>query len=319
MIEVVGLTKYYGNKPGVRDVSFTIARGETIGLLGPNGAGKTTILKMLAGHMLPSSGSITIDGIDAIDRPKDVAKLIGFLPEIPPLYVEMDVYGYLDFVGKIKGIKNSELAAHLKKIMDLTAITSVKERLIRNLSKGYRQRVGLAHALVGFPPVLILDEPTVGLDPKQITEVRSLIEALSREHTILLSSHILSEVKATCKRIMIVNNGRVVLEDTVENLEEGGASFSLRVRGEPDRTIELLRNISGVTGVEPADHDYNGNGQYYRFLVTGTSGPALREKIFLRFAAENMPIVEMRTIGNTLEEVFLESTSSQTKVLPKEQ
>jgi ABC-2 type transport system ATP-binding protein len=319
MIEVVGLTKYYGNKPGVRDVSFTIARGETIGLLGPNGAGKTTILKMLAGHMLPSSGSITIDGIDAIDRPKDVAKLIGFLPEIPPLYVEMDVYGYLDFVGKIKGIKNSELAAHLKKIMDLTAITSVKERLIRNLSKGYRQRVGLAHALVGFPPVLILDEPTVGLDPKQITEVRSLIEALSREHTILLSSHILSEVKATCKRIMIVNNGRIVLEDTVENLEEGGASFSIRVRGEPDRTIELLRSISGVTGVEPTDHDHNGSGQYYRFLVTGTSGPALREKIFLRFAAENMPIVEMRTIGNTLEEVFLESTSSQTKVLPKEQ
>jgi len=317
MIEVKALTKYYGDKPGVCDISFTINKGETVGLLGPNGAGKTTIMKMLAGHMLPSAGTIEIDGIDAIENPKEAARHIGFMPEIPPLYTEMDVYGYLEFVSEIRGVKNKDRADHLSKVMDLTSITQVKNRLIKNLSKGYRQRVGLAHALIGFPDVLILDEPTVGLDPKQITEVRKLIEDLGRDHTILLSSHILSEIKVTCKRIIIVSNGRIVLEDTVKNLEEGGSNFSIKVKGNAEKVESILITTDGVKKVTLVTESNAEPGRYSHFLVEGQVGNALREKIFSKFAEQNMPIVELRTIGNSLEEVFLEHTSQPTDVVQK--
>jgi ABC-2 type transport system ATP-binding protein len=310
MIEVTGLTKFYGDKPGVKNVSFRIEKGETVGLLGPNGAGKTTIMKMLACHMLPSRGSITIDGINAIESPKEATRCIGFMPEIPPLYPDMEVYSYLAFIADIKGIATKKRAAHLNEIMELTAIVDVKRRLIKNLSKGYRQRVGLAHALVGFPDVLILDEPTVGLDPRQINEVRKLIERLARDHTIILSSHILPEIKETCKRIIILSGGSIVLQDTIEKLEQGSKSFSIRVKGKQDQVSSLLSKMPGVSGVEPVDGHESENG-YCRFIVRGNEGMALRELIFRRLAAADMPIVELRSLGNTLEEVFIELTSQQ--------
>ena len=309
MIEVQGLTRYYGDKPGVLDVSFSIASGEAVGLLGPNGAGKTTILKMLASQMLPSAGSISIEGIDAIAKPRESARLIGFLPEIPPLYPDMEVHGYLEFFAEIKGVPAKGRAAHLDKIMEMTAIGHVKGRLIRNLSKGYRQRVGLAQALLGFPPVLILDEPTVGLDPKQIAEVRNLIEGLARDHTIILSSHILPEVKMICKRVLIINGGRLILEDSVENLEQGGRTFTLRVKGPAAQVAQLLSATPDVSEVVPVDSPAAEIAGYCRFMVTAKVGNTVREEIFRRLAAENLPIVELRTMGNTLEEIFLEVTA----------
>jgi len=308
MIEVKELSKYYGDKPGVMNVNFSIDSGEAVGLLGPNGAGKTTILKMLASQMLPSAGSITIEGIDAIINPKESARCIGFLPEIPPLYPDMDVNSYLQFFAEIKGIESKGRAAHLNEIMEMTSIVDVKGRLIKNLSKGYRQRVGLAQALIGFPPVLILDEPTVGLDPKQITEVRSLIKKLAQEHTVILSSHILSEVKMICSRILIVNGGRLILQDRVENLEKSGRSFTIRVKGGRRQVKKILSAVPGVREVTPADDPAGESAGYCRFLVIGEAGDALREAIFRKLASENLPIVELHTMGNSLEDIFLEVT-----------
>jgi len=307
MIEVTGLTKFYGDKIGIKDVSFSISKGETVGLLGPNGAGKTTIMKMLAGHMLPTSGSISIDGIDVVDDPKKALRNIGFMPEIPPLYTEMDVVSYLNFIADIKGIKPKVRTSHIAEIMELTAITDVKGRLIKNLSKGYRQRVGLAHALVGFPSVLILDEPTVGLDPKQITEVRKLIENLSRDHTVILSSHILSEIKMICKRVIIISSGRIVLEEEVANLEEGGKNFIIRVRGKLDVASAILKNIPGLE-IQSSEEQSNDSQNYCRFMLVGESGVAIREEVFNALAKAKLPIVEMRTIGNSLEDIFLDIT-----------
>jgi ABC-2 type transport system ATP-binding protein len=309
VIEVTELAKYYGDKPGVSGINFKIEMGEAVGLLGPNGAGKTTIMKMLAGHMLPTAGTITIDGIDAVENPKEAFHHIGFMPEIPPLYPEMDVFNFLAFIAEVKGVSAKERASHVAEIMDLAAIGHVKSRLIKNLSKGYRQRVGLAQALVGSPDVLILDEPTVGLDPKQIAEVRKLIEGLSRDHTIILSSHILPEITMICKRVIIVRNGRIVLQDTVENLEEGGQSFSIRVKGGADKVGKLLASMPGVTSVKPLNNNSAKPNGYCRFEVNGQVGTALREQIFRCLAEQDMPIVELRTLGNTLEDVFLEITA----------
>jgi ABC-2 type transport system ATP-binding protein len=261
---------------------------------------------MLASQMLPSAGSITIEGIDAITNPKESARCIGFLPEIPPLYPDMDVNSYLQFFAEIKGVPSKGRAAHIGEIMEMTSVSDVRGRLIKNLSKGYRQRVGLAQALIGFPPVLILDEPTVGLDPKQITEVRNLIKKLAAEHTVILSSHILSEIKMICKRILIVNGGRLILQDSVENLEKSGRSFHIRVKGGRRQVKKILSAVPGVSevkAVEGAESD-----GYCRFLVVGKAGNAVRETIFRQLAAENLPIVELYTIGNSLEEIFLEAT-----------
>lgn len=309
MIEVSGLTKFYGDKLGINDVSFSIKKGETVGLLGPNGAGKTTIMKMVAGHMLPTSGTITIDGVDVIDDPRLALKQLGFMPEIPPLYTEMDVYGYLSFVAEIKGIEKKERATQINEIMELVAISHVKNRLIKNLSKGYRQRVGLAHALVGFPPVLILDEPTVGLDPKQITEVRKLIEKLAHDHTIILSSHILSEIKMTCQRVIIISNGHIVFEDEVTNLEEGGKNFVIQVHGNLEETRRILKKVPGLEIVSAEEHVKNSK-KYCRFTLLGEDGVEIRELVFSELAKANLPIVEMRSIGNSLEDIFLDITKS---------
>ena len=309
MIEVKGLTKYYGDKPGVLNVSFGIESGEAVGLLGPNGAGKTTILKMLASQMLPTSGTIMVEGIDAVARPKESARRTGFLPEIPPLYPDMEVSSYLAFFAGVKGIPGKDRAAHIRQIMEMTAIDHVKGRLIKNLSKGYRQRVGLAQALIGFPPVLILDEPTVGLDPKQIAEVRDLIKGLSKDHTVILSSHILPEVMMICKRVLIISSGRLILEDSIENLEQGGKTFTIRVKGPAAEVAEVLRATPDVAEVRPVDSQPSESDGYSRFMVSGKVGNAVREEIFHRLAARDMPIMELRSVGNTLEEIFLEVTA----------
>ncbi|MBP0963121.1 MAG: ABC transporter ATP-binding protein, partial [Oscillospiraceae bacterium] len=241
MIEVKNLTKYYGSNKGVENVSFTIEKGEIVGLLGPNGAGKSTIMKMINGYFPPTSGTITVGGYDVVENPREAAACIGFLPEIPPLYVEMPVEDFLMFIAKIRGVPRAERKEHIAHVMELANITHVRDRLIKNLSKGYRQRVGLAQALVNLPEILILDEPTVGLDPKQITEVRDLIKELSKEHTVILSSHILSEVNAICEKIIIINRGQLVTVDTVEHLERGtGRSTLLRVKADPQRVQEVL-------------------------------------------------------------------------------
>ena len=307
MIEVKGLTKLYGDKIGIKDVSFSISKGETVGLLGPNGAGKTTIMKMLAGHMLPTSGSVSIDGIDVIENPKKALRNIGFMPEIPPLYTEMEVVSYLNFISDIRGVNTKERTNHIAEIMDLTAISNVKGRLIKNLSKGYRQRVGLAHALVGFPSVLILDEPTVGLDPKQITEVRKLIENLSRDHTVILSSHILSEIKMICKRVIIISSGRIVLEDEVANLEDGGKKFVIRVRGKLADARTIINKIAGLD-IQSAEEQVSNSKDYCRFILFGESGEGLREEVSIALSKAKLPIVEMRSIGNSLEDIFLDIT-----------
>lgn len=312
MITVSHLTKYYGDKLGVSDISFTIEKGEIVGLLGPNGAGKSTIMKMLTGYMAPSSGTITIDGVDVVESPAEAGRKIGFLPEIPPLYVEMAVEDYLTFMAQIRKVPRAQRKEHVAQVMELASITHVKDRLIKNLSKGYRQRVGLAQALIGFPEVLILDEPTVGLDPKQIAEVRALIEKLSEDHTIILSSHILSEIKMTCERVIIINRGQLVAADTMENLEQGdGSRFQLRVRGEASLVEEALRDAPGILSVTP-DEEKGEEGES-RWVVVAQPGSDARVEVFHRLAKADLPILELRTLGHTLEEAFLAITSGQDK------
>ena len=314
MIEVIGLTKQYGNKRGVTDISFKIEKGEVVGLLGPNGAGKSTIMKMITGYISPSSGTVLVDGLDIMENPKEANKKIGFLPEIPPLYTEMSVFDYLIFLSEIRGVKAKDRKPHINDVMELANIQDVKARLIRNLSKGYRQRVGLAQALIGFPEILILDEPTVGLDPKQITEVRNLIKKLSESHTIILSSHILSEINMICEKVIIINNGEMVAIDTVDNLSHDSldtGSFLIGIKGEESIIKEKLLSVSGVVTVENDNTMIVLEKSYSYMKVTTSNVGNVREAIFNLMCKENMPIIELRTLGHSLEEVFLELTSDK--------
>ncbi len=309
MIEVKNLTKYYGSKLGVENVSFTIEKGEIVGLLGPNGAGKSTIMKMINGYFPPTSGTITVGGYDVVENPREAAACIGFLPEIPPLYIEMTVEDFLTFIARIRGVPRAERKEHVEYVMGLANITHVRGRLIKNLSKGYRQRVGLAQALVNLPEILILDEPTVGLDPKQITEVRDLIKELSKEHTVILSSHILSEVNAICEKIIIINRGRLVTVDSVEHLERGtGRSTLLRIKADAQRGLELIGRMTSVEEVRrmPAQP---GDGDSVRLSVVASQNGDLAEELFHLCSSENMPILEMRPLDASLEEVFLTLTA----------
>lgn len=314
MIEVKNLTKYYGSKMGVENVSFTIEKGEIVGLLGPNGAGKSTIMKMINGYFPPTSGTITVDGYDVVENPREAAACIGFLPEIPPLYVEMPVEDFLMFIAKIRGVPRAERKEHIAHVMELANITHVRERLIKNLSKGYRQRVGLAQALVNLPEVLIMDEPTVGLDPKQITEVRDLIKELSKEHTVILSSHILSEVNAICEKIIIINRGRLVTVDSVEHLERGtGRSTLLRVKADARTAAQILGSCGEVESAQvmPAQP---GDGDSVRFSVLAAKDGGIAEELFRLCAENDMPILEMRPLDASLEEVFLTLTADSSAV-----
>lgn len=304
MIEINHLVKTYGTKYAVDDISFKVNKGEIVGFLGPNGAGKSTTMNILTGYLSSTSGEAKVGGIDILENPNEAKKLIGFLPEQPPLYVDMTVNEYLNFVYEIKGCKlNRE--RHIAEIRQVTKIDDVKNRLIKNLSKGYRQRVGIAEALVGNPPVIIFDEPTVGLDPKQIIEIRNLIRNLGQTHTVILSTHILSEVQAVCDRIIIINEGKIIADERTENITrvvEENRRFSLKICG-PQREIQTL--LRGIPGVIAAELTGERELDSYTYLVEAERGVDIRKPVFYMMSEKNYPIIGMEPIGMNLEEVFI--------------
>lgn len=313
MIEVKGLTKRYGGHIAVDNCSFTINDGEVLGFLGPNGAGKSTTMNIVTGYLSATSGSVTINGYDILENPDEAKRHIGYLPEHPPLYQDMTVMEYLEFVYKLKKVRLPK-GPHLKEICQLVKISEVSKRVIKHLSKGYQQRVGIAEALVGNPEVLILDEPTVGLDPKQIIEIRKLISHLGKNHTVILSSHILSEVQAVCERVIVINDGKIIADDTPDNLSKNlsnESSITVRVMG-PERDVsKLLRSIPGVTEVIPLGKREKNS---YEFNIETVSDTDVRIQVFNRLSERNWPILMLRPSELSLEEIFLRLTDGEQEV-----
>lgn len=311
LIEVKHLTKRYGDHLALDDISFTVEDGEIVGFLGPNGAGKSTTMNIITGYLSSTDGQVLVDGVDVLEKPVEAKKKIGYLPEIPPLYTDMTVGEYLTFVCDLKKVPAPNKEATIEQVCRLTRIMDVRKRLIRNLSKGYRQRVGLAEALVGNPECLILDEPTVGLDPKQIIEVRDLIKGLSRNHTVLLSSHILQEVQAVCDKLVIINHGRIVAIDTPENLSKSVLQINkleLRIKGPKN---DVLTGIQSLEGVDKAEILRIREEDTVDIKVETDEETDVREAIF-DFCAENhYPIYMMKTDEINLEDIFLEVTGER--------
>lgn len=317
MIEVKNLVKRYGNHLAVDDLSFTVERGQVLGFLGPNGAGKSTTMNMITGYISATSGSVTIDGFDVFEDPIKAKKMIGYLPEIPPLYLDMSVVEYLEFVAEIKGVKKNKRTSMIQDIMKMTKVDDVSNRLIKHLSKGYKQRVGLAGSIVGYPEVLILDEPTVGLDPKQIIEIRDLIKKLSKDHTIILSSHILSEVSAVCDKIMIINRGKLIVSDTPENLStylEGANKVHLLVKGTKDKISKALKNINGI---DKADYEKVPEADLVNVEIQTKEAIDIREELFYAMVEAGCPIYGLERKVMSLEDIFLELTDNNTKTEKK--
>ena len=319
MIEVNNLVKRYGDHTAVDHLSFKIEKGKIYGFLGPNGAGKSTTMNMITGYIASTEGTVTIDGHDILDEPEQAKKCIGYLPEMPPLYFDMTVLEYMNFVADLKKIPKDKKKSMVAEVMEMVKITDMKNRLIKNLSKGYRQRVGLAQAILGYPEVIILDEPTVGLDPKQIIEIRDLIKSLKEKHTVILSSHILSEVSAVCDYVLIISHGKLVASDTPENLgklAEGSNTLNLIVKGEKDKICTALGQIEGVKNVTAADakeeHAWNVN-------VSTNEDRDVREEVFFKMADAKCPILEMQSRKVSLEEIFLELTEDDKKTDKKEE
>ena len=310
MIEVIELSKHYGDKKAVNNISFKAEDGEVLGFLGPNGAGKSTTMNILTGYISCTSGKALIDGVDILEEPVKAKKNIGYLPEIPPLYLDMTVKEYLYFIYDLKKCKLPKIS-HLQDICSLVKIDHVYNRLIKNLSKGYKQRVGLAQALVGNPKVLILDEPTVGLDPKQIIEIRTLIRKLGKNHTVILSSHILSEVQAVCDRIVVINEGRVVANDTEENLSHkltGDSKFICKIDGGKETVMRLLQKIDGVDKVY-CDAEHKGHICDYR--IEAREGSEIRYDLFKVMAQNGFTILELKSAEMNLEDIFLKLTMGE--------
>ena len=302
MVEIKNLSKNYGSVKALTDVSFAAESGEILGLLGPNGAGKSTTMNIITGYLSSTSGTVVVEGVDILDDPKSAKALIGYLPEVPPLYPDMTVKKYLSFLFDLKKVRLPK-AEHLKEVMTIVKIADVADRVIRNLSKGYRQRVGFAGALLGNPPVLILDEPTVGLDPKQIIEMRKLIRSLGKKHTIIFSSHILSEVSAVCDRVVMLSGGRVVADAPIDKLSEvisGGGMLALEVEGSPNKVREVLSSVDGVRKVT------HGTGLSY--TVSYNSDTDIRRAVFRALAKADCPALMMNVGGMSLEESFLRLT-----------
>lgn len=308
MIEISHLTKKYGANVAVNDLSLTLEPGNIYGFLGPNGAGKSTTMNIITGYIGASSGEVKINGYDINKNPEEAKKCIGYLPEIPPVYGDMKVLEYLKFVAELKKLDPHTRNADIKQVMDLTKLHEMKDRLIRNLSKGYRQRVGLAQALLGMPEIVILDEPTVGLDPKQIIEIRDLIKSLSKKHTVILSSHILSEVSAVCDYVMIISHGHLVASDTPENLAklmEGENTLELTIKG--SRT-EIEGMLNAIPEIAEKNFTDNENGLVQVSLKT-EGNEDVREKLFYACAENQCPILRMENTHVSLEDIFLELTS----------
>lgn len=310
MIEIRDLVKYYGDILAVDHVDFTVEKGEILGFLGPNGAGKTTTMNILTGYLSATSGTVRVNGFDILEQPQEAKKCIGYLPENPPLYLDMTVMEYLKFVCELKGVPREQRIRQLAEIMKLVRITDVSSRLIKNLSKGYRQRVGIAQAMVGNPEVLVLDEPTVGLDPKQIIEIRNLIKELGKRHTVILSSHILPEVQAVCERVVIINKGKIAAIDTPDGLSKKMAKTSkvqLSVEGPAKEIIQKIRLIPGVSQAELYTEK---EGGIQIFEVENDPDMDVRKQIFFEMARNSWPIIEMKSMDPTLEDIFLQVTST---------
>lgn len=307
MIEVQNLTKQYGAKKAVDNLTFTVNDGEILGFLGPNGAGKSTTMNMLTGYISSTSGKALINGVDILDDPINAKKNIGYLPEIPPLYLDMTVKDYLNFIYDLKKCKIPR-KAHLEDVCGLVKITDVYNRIIRNLSKGYKQRVGLAQALIGNPPILILDEPTVGLDPKQIIEIRTLIKKLGKKHTVILSSHILPEIQAVCDRVIIINKGKIAADDTTENLTKSITTDHRIIARIDGAREEVLKTIKGISGVVSVTADMEREKGVYDYEIETKEDADIRRELFKRIAARNWIILGLKTSEMTLEDIFLKIT-----------
>ncbi len=311
MIEVKNLVKRYGNQTAVDHLSFTVEKGQILGFLGPNGAGKTTTMNIITGYISATEGTVTVNGVDVAEEPEEVKKMIGYLPEFPPLYPDMTVREYLTFVADLKKIKRSERKQMVEEVMNATRITAMSERLIKHLSKGYKQRVGLAQAIMGYPELIILDEPSVGLDPKQIIEIRDLIKELSKKHTIILSSHIMQEVSAVCDTVMIIDRGKLILSDKPENLSYRlGATGGMRlsVKGNKTTIINALKKVQRIRKIK--EHPMISEGVIELTVFCGEKED-IREEVFNVLCEAKTPILEMQSIRMSLEDIFLKVTSKE--------
>ena len=314
MIEVNNLVKRYGDHTAVDHLSFKIEKGKIYGFLGPNGAGKSTTMNMITGYIASTEGTVKIDGHDILEEPEAAKKCIGYLPEQPPVYFDMTVLEYMKFVADLKKIPKNKKASMIEEVMEMVKISDMRNRLIKNLSKGYRQRVGLAEAIMGYPEVIILDEPTVGLDPKQIIEIRELIKNLKKKHTVILSSHILSEVSAVCDYVLIISHGKLVASDTPDNLgklAEGSHTLEMLLKGDRAKIEQGLKEVEGINEVT-LTHDDKQN--LWNARVTTEESNDVREKVFYKMAEINCPIYEMQSKKVSLEEIFLELTAADQPV-----
>ena len=315
MIEVKNLVKRYGNHAAVNDLSFTVETGKVVGCLGPNGAGKSTTMNMITGYIAPTEGEVLIDGIDIMDEPELAKKNIGYLPEIPPLYPDLKVREYLSFVAELKKVSKKDRDIEVHKIMSKTKTIVVSERLIYHLSKGYKQRVGLAGAMMGNPDILILDEPTVGLDPSQIIEMRELIRELSKNHTVLLSSHIMQEISAVCDEIIIINEGKMITKDTPENITKKMVDINgvhVVVKGDKTKLKEALRTISGIKNVS-YDNDKDTEEDTTGLTIYCAEDEDIRVDLFYALAKAECPLIEMNKLDTSLEDAFLALTRGGSK------
>jgi ABC-2 type transport system ATP-binding protein len=311
LIEVQDLSKSFGEVTAVDHVSFTVKKGEILGFLGPNGAGKTTTMRILTGYLPATSGTARVAGYDVFDDSMEVRRRIGYLPEVPPLYPDMTVGGYLDFVARIKNVSAEKRDARIDEAMTMTSITDKRDELIKRLSRGYKQRVGLAQALVHDPDVIILDEPTVGLDPKQIIEVRHLIKSLAGRHTIILSTHILPEVSMTCDRVVIINRGKIAAVDTPQNLTmqlKGGERVSLEVQAPEKPLRELLGQVPGVLSVKVESLGSSGR---LAVVVEAGAGKDVRSQLAAKIVGQGYPLYELRGVSLSLEDIFLQLTTEE--------
>lgn len=309
MIEVKNLVKKYGNHTAVDHLNFTIEEGHVYGFLGPNGAGKSTTMNIMTGYLGATEGEVLINGHDILKEPEEAKKQIGYLPELPPLYMEMTVHEYLEFVAELKGIAKNKREESINEVEKMVKIWEVENRLIRNLSKGYRQRVGLAQAVLGFPKIIILDEPSVGLDPKQIIEIRELIRQLAKKHTVILSSHILAEVREVCDYILIISKGKLVASDTPENLERNlGDSdlIEIETKASPDEVRRILETVDGIRSISTK---YLENGITWA-QIQEKKNTDIREKVFQAFAQDHQPLLKLNPLQVSLEDVFMELTQS---------
>lgn len=316
MIEVRNIKKYYGGKIAVDDVSFAVDDGEILGFLGPNGAGKSTTMNILTGYISSNEGTVTIDGFEILKDPIKAKSKIGYLPEIPPLYLDMTVREYLNFMFDLKNVKFPKVS-HIEEICEKVKIIDVMDRLIKNLSKGYKQRVGLAQALLGNPKLLILDEPTVGLDPKQIIEIRNLIKELKKDHTIILSSHVLPEIQSICDRVLVINKGKIVADDTAENLSnnlQAETNLIAQIQGDKEIVLRTLSNIQQIISIEASEEKSEGIFEYKIKTVSDD----VRKCIFRELAKIDCPIIELKTSTVNLEDIFLQLTRDEDELQPNE-